>query len=218
VKKTFSWLIFALVAVYGSAYLFHHFPLTTQAQSPEQSQAAAPQPPEAAEANKVVTFAGPLADYAQNESTAKSNPPATGLGKPDASDLIVDSPAGTGGVVLHKTFSVATTARFLFEIPAHATNPQLRGTYKSFLSQGGDASADNDANVEFLLMNRQQCTDFLKGRRADVVYFVESSHSQQVDIELAPTYDKAAPYCLVFRNRTAGTPKKVVQADFSVDY
>ena len=67
-------------------------------------------------------------------------------------------------------------------------------------------------------MNQQQCTDFLRGRRADVVYFVESSHSQQVDIELAPTYDKAAPYCLVFRNRTTGTPKKVVQADFSVDY
>lgn len=214
-KKAFSWLVFALVAVYGSAYLFHHFPLTTHAQSQEPSQPATLQP---ADGSKVVTYAGPLADYVQNENSAKTNPPASGLGKPDPSDLIVDSPAGTGGVVLHKTFSVATTARFLFEIPAHATNPQLRGTYKSFLSQGGDASADSDANVEFLLMNQQQCTDFLRGRRADVVYFVESSHSQQVDIELAPTYDKAAPYCLVFRNRTQGTPKKVVQADFSVDY
>ncbi len=217
-KKAFSWLIFALVAVYGSAYLFHHFPLTTQASVPEQSQPAAPQPPEAAEANKMVTFAGPLADYVQNEKPANGNPQSSALGKPDPSDLIVDSPAGTGGVVLHKTFSVATTARFLFEIPAHATNPQLRGTYKSFLRQGGDTSTDSDANVEFLLMNENQCMDFLRGRRADVVYFVESSHSQQIDIELAPTYDKAAPYCLVFRNRAAGTPKKIVQADFSVDY
>jgi hypothetical protein len=218
VKNAFSWLIFALVAVYGSAYLFRHFPLTTKSESPEQSRPAAPQPPEAAEANKIVTFAGPLADYVRNEKPSNASSQSSGLGKPDASDLIVDSPAGTGGVVLHKTFSVATTARFLFEIPAHATNPQLRGTYKSFLRQGRDTSADSDANVEFLLMNENQCMDFLRGRRAEVVYFVESSHSQQVDIELAPTYDKAAPYCLVFRNRTAGAPKRVVQADFSVDY
>jgi hypothetical protein len=227
VKKLFSWLIFVVLVVYGSTYLLHHFPLTTEAQPSDQfqssqSQAATPQPSEAAQANKAVTFVGPLADYVQGDKTSNDNPPPAGLAKPNASDLVVDSPAGTGGVILHKTFTVAATVKFIFEIPAHATNPELHGTYRSSLAQvgsphAGDGSSEGDSNVEFLLMNAQQYADFLRGRRADVLYFVESSHSQQVSFDLAPTYDKPAQYCLVFRNRS-GPAKKVVQANFSVDF
>jgi hypothetical protein len=220
VKKLFSWLIFAVVAVYGGAYLLHHFPLANQVQDPEQpqSQPADPRPPEAVEASKAVTLVGPLAGYIQGEKSSNTGPQPAVPWTPHASDLVGDSPTGTGGVILHKTFAVAGTAKFLFEIPAHATNPQLRGTYRSFLRPAEDTSGDGDSNIEFLLMNQQQYADFVRGRQADVLYFVESSHSQQVNFGLAPTYDKPAQYCLVFRNRSGGAAKKVVQADFSVDF
>lgn len=223
-KKLFSWMIFAVAAIYGASYLLHRFPVTTQASPTERAepQAAEPKPPEAADAAKAVTMVGPLADYMQGDkssssSSGESAKPAVAW-TPHAGDIVGDSPTGTGGVILHKTFAVATTVKFLFEIPAHATNPQLRGNYRSFLKPAGDATADGDPNVEFLLMNQQQYADFARGHQADVVYFVQSSHSQQVNVGLSPTYDKPAQYCLVFRNRSSDAGKKIVQADFSVDF
>jgi hypothetical protein len=232
VKKLFSWMVFAVAAIYGASYLLHRFPVTTEASSTQalstqtssaeqgEAKAADPKPPEAADAAKAVTMVGPLADYMQGEKSSSSseNAKAGVPWTPHAGDLVVDSPTGTGGAILHKTFAVATTVKFLFEIPAHATNPQLRGNYRSFLKPGGDASADGDANVEFLLMNSQQYADFARGHQADVLYFVESSHSQQVNLGLSPTYNKPAQYCLVFRNRSGDAGKKIVQADFSVDF
>jgi hypothetical protein len=217
VKKLFVWIIFAVSVIYGASYLLHHLPSTTQAQPVEEAQSQTPLPPEMADANKAVTYVGPLADYShdENQSTADSRP--KGPWTPHESDHIHDSPVGTGGVILHKTFALATTAKFPFEVPAHATSPELRGTYRSFLRPNDDSAADGDPNVEFLLMNQQQYADFAQGRQADVLYFVQSSHSQQVNFELAPTYDKPAQYCLVFRNRSGGA-KKAVQADFSVDF
>jgi hypothetical protein len=218
VKRLFSWIIFAVSVIYGASYLLHRFPLATQAQPAQEPQLQTPLPPEATEANKAVTFVGPLANYAQseNQATADSRPAVPWT--PHAIDHVGDSPVGTGGVILHKTFAIATTVKFPFEIPAHATSPQLRGTYHSFLRQAGDSAADGDPNVEFLLMNQQQYADFAQGRQADVLYFVQSSHSQQVNFELAPTFDNPAQYCLVFRNHSGGATKKIVQADFSVDY
>jgi hypothetical protein len=217
-------MIFAVAAIYGASYLLHRSPVTTQATSAEQaeSKAADAKPAEAADAAKAVTMVGPLADYMQGEKSSSSSSgenekPAVPW-TPHAGDIVRDSPAGTGGVILHKTFAVATTVKFPFEIPAHATNPQLRGNYRSFLKPAGDAPADGDANVEFLLMNQQQYADFARGHQADVVYFVKLSHSQQVNFELSPTYDKPAQYYLVFRNRSSDAGKKIVQAEFSVDF
>src|ERR1700733_10922936 len=155
VKKLFSWMIFAVAAICGASYLLHRFPVTTQASSSEQvePQAADPKPPDAADAAKAVTMAGPLADYMQGQKSSSSeNGKPVVPWTPHAGDIVRDSPTGTGGVILHKTFAVANTVKFFFEIPAHATNPQLRGNYQSFLKQAGDAPADGDPNVEFLLM------------------------------------------------------------------
>jgi hypothetical protein len=226
VKKLFSWMIFAVAAICGASYLLHRFPVTTQASSSEQAepQATDPKPPEAADAAKAVTMAGPLADYMQGQKSSSSSYSSGENGKPvvqwtpHAGDIVRDSPTGTGGVILHKTFAVANTVKFFFEIPAHATNPQLRGNYQSFLKQAGDAPADGDPNVEFLLMNQQQYVDFARGHQADVLYFVQSSHSQQVNVGLSPTYDRPAQYYLVFRNRSGNAGKKIVQSEFSVDF
>jgi len=223
VKKLLSWMIFAVVAIYGGVFVFHHFPATTKVQSAEaaESQAApapATQSTDPVDAAKAVTVVGPLADYMQDPKPSAKDEKPLPTGPPNAKDLIGDSAVGTGGAILHKTFPVATTVKFVFEIPAHVTNPQLHGTYRSFLKQAGDAPADGNSNVEFLLMSMEQYADFARGHQADVLYFVESSHGQQVSFGLSPTFDKPAQYCLVFRNRSTDVGKKFVQADFSVDF
>jgi len=222
VKKLLSWMIFAVVAIYGGAFVLHHFPSTTKVQTAEAADSQpAPAPGQSTDpvdAAKAVTVVGPLADYMQDQKTSAKDEKPLPAGPPNAKDLIVDSPVGTGGSILHKTFPVASTAKFVFEIPAHVTSPQLHGTYRSFLKQAGDASADGNSNVEFLLMSMEQYADFARGRQADVLYFAESSHGQQVSLGLSPTFDKPAQYCLVFRNRSTDAGKKFVQADFSVDF
>jgi hypothetical protein len=220
VKKVFSLVAGVVITFCSCAYLYNHLPGIKAAQSdvsqPDATQTPAPATPESAD-DKAVTLVGPLADYVQGQKPPGGNSKPAKDWKPDASDLVGDSPTGTGGVIVQKTFVVASMAKFSFEIPAHATSPHLRGTYRSFLRPADAAAADDSANVEFLLMNEQQYADFQRGSQADVVYFVQSSHSQQVNFDLSPTFAQPAQYCLVFRNRSGG-PKKIVQADFSVEY
>ena len=216
-KNSLSLAVGAVIVICTCAYLVNHIPALKPMPDEAPAQPTTAAPPEAAEAASMITYAGPIANYVQGAKSSAGESRPAAPGKPDASDLIVASPSGTGGVILHKTFAVATTAKFPFEIAAHATNPKLRGTYRSFLRPSADAPADGDANVEFLLMNQQQYADFLLSRPADALYFVESSHSQQVNFDLAPTFDQPAQYYLVFRDRS-GVAKKIVQADFSVDF
>lgn len=224
-KNFFSFIVGAIIVVVACGYLFNHLPgiKPAQAEQPVEAgtEAVTGQPQESADAEKMVTVVGPLADYAKGEqassdgSTRESNAKRNWKAAP--SDIVGDSPTGTGGVVLHRTFSLETSARFGFVIPAHATNPQLHGNYHSFVREEGADATDENANVEFLLMNQQQYAAFAHGQQADIIFFVQSSHSQQVNFTLSPTYDKTAQYYLVFRNRS-GAAKKVVQAEFSVDY
>src|SRR5207302_2587601 len=134
--------------------------------------------------------------------------------KPHPSDHVAASPVGTSSAVVHKTFAVAATAKFSFELPPHAASPRLHGTYRSFLQQGAAQSSDEDANVDLLLMNDQQYADFLKGRPAYTVFSVDSSHDQDVNCGLPAMLDHPVQYSLVFRNSSSSAEKKVVQADF----
>jgi hypothetical protein len=214
VKKLLSWIVFAVVAGYGGMYLFNHLPQIAQPATPPPTTTLVK------DSDPAVKYVGPLADYTQGERSSDSDNDSRPKAewKADASDIVGDSPTGTGGVILHKTFSVASTAKFPFEIPAHATNPQLRGNYRSFLPATESATGDDAANLEFLLMSEQQYAVYAKGGQADISYFVQSSHNQQVNVTLSPTFDKPARYCLVFRNRSGGVARKNVQADFSVEF
>ena len=117
---------------------------------------------------------------------------------------------------MRKTFGVATIVDVPFELPAHASTPQLRGTYRSFLldAESGDATAD----VEFLLLNQRQYGDFLNGRPAEALFSADGAHDQEVNTSMPPTLDQPGKYYLVFRNNSSGGEKKVVQADFRVDF
>ena len=187
---------------------------------PTAEQAPATEAPyaEVREAQKSVTLAGPMADYMsrQEPSKVETLPPISR--KASASDHVGGSPVGTSNTILHQTFKVAGIVNLPFEIPAHAANPQLRGTYRSFVKQAGTQSSDTAADVEFLLLNEQQYAEFLNGRSGEAVFSAEDAHNQEVNTGLPPTLDQPAKYYLIFRNNSHDAGKKVVQADFRIDF
>jgi hypothetical protein len=170
--------------------------------------------------DQLVTVVGPLQQFMNNnndnekpEKPAEDHTPH----KPSPSDLIAPSPVGTSGVVLHKTFSVAGAAKFSFVIPAHAATPQLHGHYRSFAHSDGAQVGDLSANVGFLLMNEEQHAEFVNGGADDVLLSLNSSHDQDVNFALPTSQNQPLKFYLVFRN-TPGESKKIVQADFTVDF
>jgi len=165
---------------------------------------------------KIVSVVSPLEQWMDGR---KSEEPPEDITphKPSASDLIAPSPVGTGGVILHKTFSVATAVNFPFEIPAHAATPQLRGHYQSFTHQSGTQAADDSTNVAFLVMNEEQYADLVSRRPADALFSVDASHNQDINFSLPASQNQPAKFYLVFRN-SPGEGKKIVQADFTVEF
>jgi len=128
------------------------------------------------------------------------------------------SPVGTTQPVLNKAVAVRTSAAFSFEIPAHAAMPRLRGSYKSFATKVGIQADEDSANVDFMVLTEDQYADFLRGSTADMLFSAPPSHDQNVDISLPPSLNQPERLYLVFRNTPGGDPKKIVQADLSVDF
>lgn len=124
---------------------------------------------------------------------------------------------GTSSHILHKTFAVGRAVQVPFEIPPHAATPRFHGTFQSFEQQGA-SSHDESANVDMLLMNEQQYAEFSRGHDSDVLFVADTSHYQDINFDLPPSLDQPVKYHLVFRNSPGGAAKKVVKADFTVDF
>jgi hypothetical protein len=161
------------------------------------------------------TVIGPLANYVLGQQEPSATDGAREY-KATASDHVGDSVVGTSRRILHQTFAIRGTVKVPFEVPAHASMPQLRGTFRSFLNQA--EASDAAADVEFLLLTQRQYADLARGNNGDAVFVAEGSHDQEVNLPLAPTVDEAVKYYLVFRNNSRGAGKKVVQADFRIDF
>ena len=180
------------------------------------SRAAGSNPdPTAIPNDQLVTVVGPLQQLMDNEKPEKAGEDHTPH-KPSPSDLIAPSPVGTSGVVLHKTFSVATAADFAFTIPAHAAMPQLHGHYRSFTHSDGAQAGEQSADVTFLLMNEEQHAES-NGGPENALLSLNSCHDQNVNFALPASQNQPLKFYLVFRN-TPGESKKLVQADFTVDF
>ncbi|MGA2921358.1 MAG: hypothetical protein ABSE28_09650 [Candidatus Sulfotelmatobacter sp.] len=150
-------------------------------------------------------------------SCQKKNPPAREEAVPTW-DRVAPSPAASSQTVLHKTFSVSTSAMFPFVIPAHTAIPRLHGNYKSFVKQVDTQSDDDSANVDFLVLTEDQYADFTRGHAGEPLFSADASHDQDVNVSLPPSQDQPQKYYLVFRNSQGGAAKKLVQADFTVDF
>ena len=168
--------------------------------------------------DKTIAVMGPLAQWMDKSSPAEEVEKPRPLRKPNPKDRIAPSPVGTSTAIVHKTFAVASAAKFAFEVPAHAAAPQMHGTFHSFAQAAGVENNDEGGDVDLLLMNDQQYADFAGGRPSDVVYSIDASHDQDVSFGLPATLDRPVQYYLVFRNASSSAGKKVVQADFRVDF
>jgi hypothetical protein len=187
-------------------------PAAKQAQEAEQRYA------EAQDAQQAVSVAGPLSGYMKAESSTSQDSIPSIEYQPVASDHVGGSVVGTSNTILQKTFGVAGAMQLPFQVPAHAYNPQLHGTFRSYLQGGRPEMNADKANVEFLVLNDQEYNNLLNGRPSDAVFSAEDAHDQEVNAHLPPTLDKPITYHLVFRNNAHNGPKKLVQADFRIDY
>jgi hypothetical protein len=225
-----SFLVLTLIGSYAWTHR-QHLVEAVAAPANGANPAAIPTYAEVQEAQKAVNVAGPLAGYMASqqpvagEQTARIETlqPISKISsehetsqQTSAADHVGDSPVGTSNKILHQTFKVAGTVQLLFEVPAHAANPQLRGSYQSFVRHGGVLSSD-DAEVGFLVLNDQQYVEFVKGRDGEAVFSADEAHDQEVNTGLPPTLDQPAKYYLIFRNG-AHAAAKVVQADFRIDF
>ena len=176
----------------------------------------------------MVTMAGPLAGWAQKGKSGQSSPqPSLSQGQGQGqrqgqsshpSDHVGASPVGTAGIVLHKSFAVSTSTKFPFEIPAHAAMPHLHGTFRSFIPTAGAQSDPDDADIDFLILKEEQYADFASGRPSEALFSVEVSHSQDVNLSLPVSQDQPQKFYLIFRNPSPTHGKKLVEADFTVDF
>jgi len=121
---------------------------------------------------------------------------------------------------LHKTFSLKKMASFEFQVPAHSALPRLHGTFQSFVpASGGEALSDDSADVDMVLLNAEQYSDFSHGHSdGTALYSVDPTHDHEVEFLLPPTQEDSVTYYAVFRNSPGGAPSKQVKADFSLTF
>ena len=222
-KRLLGWLLACFILVSAGSYVWrlrHHAVAVVAARGDSVapvSEQTLPTYAEVRQAQEMVKVTGPMADYVLDEksSSVTAPPVSQEAAAPTAADRVGDSPVGTSNTVLHKSFVVASMVNWPFEVPAHAANPQLRGTYRAFLKVGNALSPD-PADVELLLLSEQQYGELIAGHPGDVILSAPSS--QEVATSLPPTLDQPAKYHLVFRNHSGKAAKKVVRADLWIDF
>jgi hypothetical protein len=214
-KTWFGWLIAGCVLfVLGSmAWNYRHRVAVPAADTYAQPQATYP---ESQEAQRMVEVTGPMADYVRRKSAIQIETLQPVAQRKSELDRAGETPVGTSRVLLQQSFTISKAVDVPFELPPHAATPQLRGTYHAY-AQAGVASAD-EANVELLLFTEQQFADFVNGRPGDALFSADGAHDEDMNFSLPPTYTKPAKYFLVFRNEAPKPAKRIVQADFRIDF
>ena len=134
-----------------------------------------------------------------------------------ASDHVAPSPVGTTQTVLEKTFNLKGVVIYPFEIPPHAVQPHLHGIFESFVGQVHGTS-DENADIDFLIMNAEQQADLAASRASEAMFSVEASHNQAVNFDLPASMNQPVKYYLVFRSPEKSRNNKVVEAHFRVDF
>jgi hypothetical protein len=187
-------------------------PLIEQARKAQQSSS------ESQESQSAVTLAGPLAQFASHKGNdTKSDEIETIAYKPVASDHVGGSVVGTSITVLKEKFRVTNVVDVPFEVPAHASIPQLHGTFRAFIQPNGKPSSDMHADVDFRLLTEQEFAQFVNGQPSEPLFAADATHDQEVNASLPPTLNKPVKYHLIFVNGSRGT-KKVIQPDFRIDF
>jgi hypothetical protein len=237
-KEWLRWLVTGFVLVLIGSYAWsHRHQVATPAKSAEDFDSL-PKYAEQKQAGEMVTYSGPLADAMLRQKPGdvvtlqpiSSTVPQAGAsssvsyGPVSFDHATNDTPVGTSKALLHKTFNVENIVNLPFELPAHASTPNLRGTYRAFPQHNGNSQtgSDEDAAVEFMLLNQQQFADLLNGRPGDALFSADAASNGEVNFTMPPTFAQPAKYYLVFRNSAfrsgSRATGKAVQADFRIDF
>jgi hypothetical protein len=225
VKGLFGVFVTAIVVLFGGIYAWNQMrrvPLV----APAQPQVAEnPIYAQAQEAQKTVALSGPLADYVSRQQGSPQGKEAKQVEtlqvvpvKPSGTDHVGGSAVGTSMPILHTTFRVRGAVQVPFEVPAHAANPRLKGSYQPFLKVAGAENDDLGAEIALLVLNEQQFDDFLNGGAGEAAFSADDARQQEIDTGLPPTMNQAQKYHLVFLNNSKGKEKKFVQADFRMEF
>ena len=217
-SKGLSWLLIVAAFLCAAGYSLKHAQTDSHLASAQQPADTTPYAKQ-----EEAHHGSPLADLMKDKKS--DDPPikekvarvaSTSILVP--SDHVGDSPVGTSSAIVHKALSVANIIDLPFQVPAHAATPRLHGTFHSYVQVGGMRSSEDDANIDLLVLNEQQHADLLSGRAGEAVFSAEDAHDQEVNFNMPPTFNQPTKYFLVFRNNTAKADKKIVQADFRVDF
>lgn len=222
-RSLFGLLVSTLILLFLSVFTWMHLrraadgaeiktaPLIEQARKAQQASS------DSQEAQPGVTLAGPLAQYMAKDNRDKSEKIETITYTPVASDHVGGSVVGSSREILQDKFRLARVVDVPFEVPAHASMPQLHGTFRSFIQPSGQPSSDLQADVDFRLLNEEEFSQFVKGQPSEALFSADATHDQEVNATLPPTLNKPVKYHLVFVNDSRAT-KKVVQPDFRIDF
>jgi len=223
-KRLLSWLVTGFALVLMSSYAWTHWrPIANAVAIPAPAEGDTEKTyDEVRGEQRAAGIAGPLANYMARQEQSKVETLHPISRKPTAFDHVGDSVVGTSNAILHQTFAVASIVNLPFEVPAHAASPQLRGSYRSFAKPAGgkpgETESSDAANVEFLVLNEAQYAEFLHGHDSEAIFSADDAHDQEVNTTLPMTINQPAKYFLVFRNSSPKTGKKLVQADFHIDF
>ena len=224
-KTLFSWMVPGLILILIAAFAWMRIQRDTDSVELEaapiakQARDAEKKYQQAQDDQQPVNVAGPLANYMkQDDSDSKTDTIESIEYHPTASDHVGGSVVGTSSTILQKTFAVTGAVQLPFSVPAHAYDPQLHGTFRSYLQGGKPESDVAKADVEFLVLNDQEYTDLANGHPGDAIFSADAAHDQEVNANLPPTLDKPVTYHLVFRNNSRSAQRKLVQANFRIDY
>ncbi|HET9409101.1 MAG TPA: hypothetical protein VFO39_17795 [Candidatus Sulfotelmatobacter sp.] len=217
---SFSILICALYAGYSYSRQHMASPRSAADEPPVATQSDLQDAPPAAStgAETLTRLEGPLEQWMEKVEKAEARATTRREVKFYPSDRIGDSPVGTTTPVLRKTFAMAAAAKFPLEIPPHSASAHLRGNYKSYAQHAGVVVNDELADVEFLVMSDSQYQESARGGPSSAIFSADAAHDQDIIFQFPMTLDQPAKYYLVFRSAPGSASKKVVKADFRVDF
>jgi hypothetical protein len=141
--------------------------------------------------------------------------PTASSGSAPFRDPAYAADAGAPNHFLHRRLTVKTFQSFEFDVPAHATRPQLEGTFQSIVPQ---PSSDGDPGVELLLMNAEQFSRFVNHKPVSAMFSSLPSSGGELYWTIKVPLDTLQKCYLVFRNISQGQGPSIVDADFTASF
>ncbi len=116
---------------------------------------------------------------------------------------------------LHRRFRVQTFEFFEFDVPPHASRPELEGTFQSVATE---QNPDGGPSVEVLLMNDEEFSRLVNHRPVTAMSSLKPSSGGEIHWKVGAPAGNPQKYYLVFRNPPEAQGPSLVDADFTASF